>query len=152
MKIKELKISNILSFKHYDDIANATKITFDSNLNIFIGENGAGKSTALEVINFIFKRVLFTQFNINQDLYSRKSTLNLSDKKQILTSANTLSYSGFRLEPNWNTEDKPQKIQFIIELDAIDKANIEHLVNNISKLNTLISSYTNHSVALNNAT
>lgn len=152
MKIKELKISNILVFKYYDAIADATKITFDSNLNIFIGENGAGKSTALEVINFIFKRVLFTQFNINQDLYSRKRTLNLSDKKQILTPANNSSYSDFRLEPNWSTEDKPQEIQLIIELDAIDIANINHLVNNADKLNTLISFYTNHSVALNNTT
>lgn len=152
MKIKELKISNILVFKYYDAIADATKITFDSNLNIFIGENGAGKSTALEVINFIFKRVLFTQFNINQDLYLRKRTLNLSEKKQILTPANNSSYSDFRLEPNWSTEDKPQKIQLIIKLDAIDIANIKHLVNNADKLNTLISFYTNHLVVLNNTT
>ena len=151
MKIKELKISNILSFKHYADISDATKIVFDDNLNIFIGENGAGKSTALEVINFIFKRVLFTQFNTNQDLYSRKSTLTLADKKQILSPANNQSFSGFRLEPNWNTETDSQKILLVIELDEVDTANINHLIANTDKLNSLISLYTNHSATPNTA-
>lgn len=145
MKIRELKISNILSFKYCDDITNATKITFDDNLNIFIGENGAGKSTALEVINFLFKKVLFTQFNINQDLYSRKNTLSVADRKQILSSANNQSFTDFRLDPNWNTENNAQKIQLLIELDEIDKANINHLIANKEKLNTFISSYTNYS-------
>lgn len=146
MKILELKISNVLSFKYCENIDDAINIIFDKNLNIFIGENGAGKSTALEVINFIFKRVLFTQFNLNQDLYSRKSTLNSDDKRQILSPANNLSYSGFRLDPNWNTEDKEQKIKLIIELDEIDTANINHLVKNKDKLSTFITSYTNHQV------
>lgn len=110
MKIKELQISNILSFQYFENISDATKIVFDGDLNIFIGENGAGKSTALEVINFIFKKVLFTQFNVNQDLYSRKNTLTGTDRKQILLPGNNKTYSGLRLEPNWNTENSPQKI------------------------------------------
>ena len=52
MKIKTLQISNILSFKYHENIENAEKITFEDDLNIIIGENGSGKSTALEVINF----------------------------------------------------------------------------------------------------
>ncbi len=147
MIIKELQISNILSFKNFNNISEATKIIFDDNLNIFIGENGSGKSTALEVINFIFKRVLFTQFNVNQDLYSRKNTLNSPDKKNILSPVNNQSYSGFRLEPNWDkeAENKPQKIKLVIELDEIDTANINHLIASKEKLN-LFSSYTNHPI------
>lgn len=147
MIIKELQISNILSFKNFNNVSEATKIIFDDNLNIFIGENGSGKSTALEVINFIFKRVLFTQFNVNQDLYSRKNTLNSPDKKNILSPANNQTYSGFRLEPNWDkeAENKPQKIKLVIELDEIDTANINHLINIKEKLN-LFSSYTNHPI------
>ncbi|MCK4608425.1 MAG: AAA family ATPase [Gammaproteobacteria bacterium] len=141
MKIKELKISNILSFKHYDNIEKATKITFDKQLNILIGENGAGKSTALEVINFIFKRVLFMQVNVDYNSYLRKNTLEPRKLKTILTIVNNMGYSDFRLEPNWNTENQPQKIQIIIDLDKIDIANIKHLVNNAEKLNPLMSSY-----------
>ena len=108
MKIKSLQISNVLSFKYHDNIANAEKITFEDDLNIIIGENGSGKSTALEVINFLFKRVLFKQYNVNQDLYSRKSTLTFGDRQQILLPANNNSHGGFRLDPNWDTEDKHQ--------------------------------------------
>jgi len=150
MKIKELQISNVLSFKYYENISDATKIIFEENLNIFIGENGAGKSTALEVVNFIFKRVLFTQFNVNQDLYTRKNTLTEADRKQILAPANNTSYRGFRLDPNWNTESSPQKIKLTIQLDDIDKENINNLVTYKEKINPLTSSYTNHKVTLTN--
>lgn len=81
MKIKSLQISNVLSFEYVEDIANAPKISFDKNFNILIGQNGAGKSTALEIINFIFRRVLFVPYNRNQDLYSQRLTIDSNQKK-----------------------------------------------------------------------
>jgi len=148
LKIRELQISNILSFKYYGNILEAEKINFEDNLNIFIGENGAGKSTALEVINFIFKRVLFTQFNVNQDLYTRRSTIAAPDRKGILSPANNNNLAGFRLEPNWSSEKQPQKIRLLIQLDEIDVANIQNLFSNKEKLFALASLYTNHSSQL----
>lgn len=142
MKIKSLQISNILSFKHYDDIAIAEKVTFDDDLNIIIGENGSGKSTALEVINFLFKRILYKQYNVNQDLYTRRSSITSDERKQILQPANNNSYNGFRLDQNWDTENKPQVIRIEIKLDEIDLNNLQHLINNITKLNSSIGSYT----------
>ena len=56
MKIDYVQISNVLSFSFYADVSNAPKIVFDDGLNILIGQNGSGKSTALEVINFILDR------------------------------------------------------------------------------------------------
>lgn len=138
MKIKSLRISNILSFKHYDDVANAEQVVFEDGLNIIIGENGAGKSTALEVINFLFKRVLYKQFNVNQDLYSKKGTVTAEERKQILTAANTQTYNGFRLEPNWNTENKDQKIRLEIKLDDIDLQNLQHIKDSVTALSTLL--------------
>jgi predicted ATP-dependent endonuclease of OLD family len=142
MKIKSLQVSNILSFKHYENIADAEKITFEDDLNIIIGENGSGKSTALEVINFLFKRVLYKQYNVNQDLYSQKSQLTVDTKKQILVPANNNSYSGFRLDPNWDTENNSQLIRIVIKLDEIDLKNLQHLKDNITRLNSSVGNYT----------
>ena len=83
MKIKTLQISNILSFQYHENIENAEKITFEDDLNIIIGENGSGKSTALEVINFLFRRVLYKQYNVNHDLYSQKSSILAEQRNDI---------------------------------------------------------------------
>jgi predicted ATPase len=142
MKIKSLQISNVLSFRYHDDVGNAEKLTLDDGLNIIIGENGAGKSTALEVINFLFKRVLYKQYNVNQDLYSRRDVISFDERKQILQPANNSDFSSFRLEPNWDDEDKPQVIRIELKLDDIDSKNVELLRNNIQKLNAKVGSYT----------
>ena len=142
MKIKTLQISNILSFKYHENIELAEKITFEDDLNIIIGENGSGKSTALEVINFLFRRVLYKQYNVNYDLYSQKNSVTADQRRQILQPTNNNSYSGFRLDSNWNNgEDKPQTIRIEVELDEIDKKNINNLIGNFDKLNGLAARY-----------
>lgn len=128
MKIVFLQLSNILSFEYTPNIDDAQRIGFDDDLNIIIGENGAGKSTALEVINFIFRRVLYRQYNLNQELYLQKGTITAEQRRQVLQPSNNLSFSGFRLEPNWSSEDQPQKIRIVVRLDDIDKNNIQHLL------------------------
>jgi len=154
MKIELLQISNILSFKHYDDVADAESIWFDNDLNFIIGENGSGKSTALEVINFLFKRVLFKQFSVNQDFYSRRNQISANERKQILIPTENNTYNDFRLDPNWDTEDKPRVIRIKIKLDEIDHKNIQHLKVNLTEVNSLIEPYTtrattNHTPNLN---
>jgi len=142
MKIKTLQISNILSFKHFENIDDAPKITFDNNLSILIGQNGSGKSTALEIINFIFRRVLFIPYNRNRDLYIQRTAIDASQKKQILAKINNIKYyREFRLDRNYDFEDKPQKIRVVVELDDIDRANIQHLKDNRDKLSPIIGLY-----------
>jgi predicted ATPase len=142
MKIVSLQLSNILSFKHFDDIENAEKVSFDDDLNIIIGENGSGKSTALEVINFLFRRVLYKQYNLNQDLYTQRSRIDSTQRKQILTPANNNSYSGFRLDPNWNTESQQQVVRIVIKLDEIDRQNLQYLQDRKNALISWIDRYT----------
>ncbi|HAT73545.1 MAG: SMC protein-like protein [Candidatus Moranbacteria bacterium GW2011_GWF2_36_839] len=142
MKIKSLQISNIWSFKYVEDIANAPKISFDKNFNILIGQNGAGKSTALEVINFIFRRVLFVPYNRNSDLYSQRTNIDSNQKKTILAKMNNIQYyRDFRLERNYDFETKTQKIRIVIEIDDIDRANIKFLQDNKIKLSPIIGVY-----------
>ena len=142
MKIISLQLSNILSFRYFEDVGSAEKISFDEDLNIIIGENGSGKSTALEVINFLFRRVLYKQYNLNQDLYTQRNNINADQRKQILLPANNLSSNGFRLDPNWNTEGQPQTIRIVVKLDEIDKKNLQFLQSNRSILTPWIGRYT----------
>ena len=130
MKIVSLQLSNILSFKYVDDVGNAERIKFDDDLNIIIGENGSGKSTALEVINFVFKRILFKQYHLNQDLYDQRGSISAEQRRQIILPANNNSFNGFRLDPNWSSEGAPQRIRIEIKLDEIDKNNIRYLQEN----------------------
>lgn len=142
MKIKSLQISNILVFEHVSDILTAEKISFDPNFNILIGQNGAGKSTVLEVINFIFRRVLFVPYNRNRDLYSQRSTIESSQKKTILAKPDGFQYyREFRLERNYDFEGETQRIRIVIELDDIDKSNIELIRRNKEKLSEVVGFY-----------
>ncbi|MBT6401423.1 AAA family ATPase [candidate division WWE3 bacterium] len=142
MKIKSIQISNILSFKHFEDITHAPIINFDQDFSILIGQNGSGKSTVLEIINFIFRRVLFIPYDRNRDLYGKRTTIDVAQKKGILAKAdNTQNYRGFRLERNYDFEDKPQQIRVIVELDAIDQANIKYLQENKDNLAPVIDLY-----------
>lgn len=142
MKIKYLQISNILVFKFVDNVADAERIAFDPNFNILIGQNGAGKSTALEVINFIFRRVLFVPYNRNRDLYSQRANIELGQKKTILAKPDGLQYyREFRMERNYDFDDKTQKIRVVIELDDIDRANIALLQSKKDKLAKIVGFY-----------
>lgn len=144
MKIISLQISNILSFRFVQNIEDAEKLSFDDDLNIIIGENGSGKSTALEVINFLFRRVLYKQFSLNQDLYTQRNAINTDQRRQVLLPANNNSYSGFRLDPNWNTPSQPQIIRIVVKLDQIDTTNIRHLLGRREAISQWVGRYTTH--------
>ena len=66
MKIKTVQISNILSFKHYESMSECGKLDFgiqdDGDFHILIGPNGSGKSNFLEILNQVFKNILFPLF------------------------------------------------------------------------------------------
>ena len=98
MKLHSLQISNVLSFAHHDNILDAPIVKFEEGLNMLIGQNGAGKSTVLEVINFVFKRVVLAQFQRNQDLYERRSSVAQQEVRQVITrrtDQQAVTYGGF---------------------------------------------------------
>lgn len=147
MKIKTLQISNVLSFAHYENTDDVPPITFDDGLNILIGQNGAGKSTALEVINFIFKRVIFPQFLRNQDTYLKRSTAAPNEIKSIIYKNNTQSsYSGFRLDPHWDFQGKSQKIRIVVSLDDIDLRNIQIIQDQLPQFQRIAGIYSTESI------
>jgi len=146
MNIEYLQISNVLSFPFHHEIKHAQKIAFDSGLNIIIGENGSGKSTALEILNFLFKRVIYRQYSMNQDLFDRRNSISADDRRQTLQPTNQDSFSGFRMEPNWDNESDPQRIRICLRLDEIDRINIEKIRSNFEKLKRSAQLYSTHSL------
>ncbi len=138
MKVNYLQLSNILSFKYEEDINNAFKIEFDPYLSIIIGGNGSGKSTALEAMNFVFTRVLFKycevrDYNSLLPGEARRSSLVIDDRSSHI--------SGLRLQPNWNSESKPQRIRISFTLDDIDNANMSHIANNYTHIKNIFEEY-----------
>ena len=139
MRVNYLQLSNILSFKYEEDINNAFKIEFDPDLNIIIGENGSGKSTVLEAMNFIFTRALFKR--ITNRYSSHRSYY--TDRKNMLQIDDNYSNRklGLRLQPNWSSEEEQQRVRVSIKLDSIDRANIAHIVANYSHIKNTLDSY-----------
>lgn len=137
-----LQVSNIWSFKHHENIEDAPKIHFDENLNILIGQNGAGKSTVLEIINFIFRRVIFAPYNRYDDLFRRRNSIPAGEKQLTIRKIdNWQNYKTFRMEPNYDFETKSQKIRILVKIDEIDRKNIEHLRNNRDKLSSIVTDF-----------
>ena len=138
MKVNYLQLSNILSFKYEEDINNAFKIEFDPYLSIIIGGNGSGKSTALEAMNFVFTRVLFKycevrDYNSLLPGEARRGPLVIDDRSNNI--------SGLRLQPNWNSESKLQRIRISFTLDDIDNANMSHIANNYTHIKNIFEEY-----------
>jgi predicted ATP-dependent endonuclease of OLD family len=142
MKVKSLQISNIWSFGYFEDIQEAPKMVFNGDLSIVIGQNGAGKSTALEVINFIFRRVLLVPYVRDLNLYGQKATIPMGQRRSILTKAgHAQNYRGFHLEKNYDFEQQRQWIRIVVEVDDIDRANLSLLQAHRSELASIIGEY-----------
>ena len=58
MKVKKIKINNILSYGEEE-------IEFNNDLNIIVGANGSGKSNLMNIIIYILKRFCFKNYEIS---------------------------------------------------------------------------------------
>ena len=132
-----MQLSNILSFKYEEDINSAFKIEFDQDLNIIIGENESGKSTVLEAINFVFTRILFRHCEVDE----YKFLLSAANRKDAPEVDDPPNYTGFRLQSNWNSNSKSQKIILSTTLDNIDRTNIKHIADNYGHIKNILGSY-----------
>ncbi len=146
MKIKSIRISNILSFAYYENFEEAPEIIFhhrggEGSLHILIGANGSGKSNLVEVLNQIFKKALFRQFVFNDIPLKNyeKNPAAVQQLREVLTHSNILE--PLNLEKNRYAESDVQKICVILELNDNDFANIEFLNQNRDAIEDLRMKY-----------
>jgi len=93
MKIQSIKISNLYSFKYYENFEEAAEIVFNDKLNILVGPNGSGKSNLLDILNTVLHKyfyipwekleVKFAAININSELIKNFNFLNEDSKIEI---------------------------------------------------------------------
>lgn len=143
MKIKSIKISNVLSFKYYEDLSRCQEIKFGSSgsdFHILIGPNGSGKSNFLEIINQIFKNVLFKRCQFNKTRFiNRKDDLSFErEKNQILQAPNQ---DVSHLNKNWGYADSSQTILLSLTLNDNDYKNIDFIIGNAQKVDDYLQTY-----------
>lgn len=139
MKIRELKISNLMSFPYIEDFddfdwMNFEKIENNLDMNILIWANGSGKSNFIEIINQ-FCRNLILDYTFDAEILKEKRE---SDYKKAIQ---LVSKSAYKLTKHTKFQDKPSKIEIVIELFDTDFDNIWFVCKNVKKINSIIEKY-----------
>ena len=140
MQINSIKISNILSFEHKDNIEDCEEIRIDKNLNILIGPNGSGKSNFLEILNQIFKNILFKQANFNEEQIDNHKKNTQNPLNATLTEQN-IQYKN--LSKNESSSEEAKRIKLVIGINKNDIENLEFVYKNAKKFNEIFKKYCN---------
>jgi len=150
MKINYIKISNILSFKYYDNFQRCPKINFYDkesandkiNLNVLIGPNGSGKSNFLEVLNQLFEKTLFKDFSFQDGSFLSQ----VGNKKKNTFQSQTETINN--LDVNWNSSNKKQEIELSLSLNENDFNNINLVIDKSQEIDEYIATYSNENFSL----
>lgn len=95
---------NVINFRLFKK----KKITFDKNITVFIGENGAGKSSILDILNIgLFNLVKHTPLN-----FKKKDTVTISKNDKRITGPNMISENFCSLE--YNTDFGSHRINWTL--------------------------------------
>ena len=141
MKINSLRISNILSFEHKENIDDCQEIKFDENLNILIGPNATGKSNFLEIISQLFKAglIMGCRYNVNA-IYEYEKTGLETHLRSLIAPYNRRPHS---LPKNFSSSSDDKKIKITLTLNDDDRANLFFIKQNADKIIEYASKYSN---------
>ena len=149
MKLKSIKISNILSFEWKENIEDADLITLDPSLNILIWSNGAWKSNFLEVINQLFKRTLYKDYFLQEGPYlEHKNGTYVWASQNIVTLREGIYQN---LSPNKYSWKEEGKIKLELLINKKDLENLVFILDNFSEISTYLSTYVSGPTQFNNA-
>lgn len=139
MKIRELKISNLMSFPYIEDFDNFDWMRFEKietnlDMNILIWANWSGKSNFIEIINQFCRNLIF-DYTFDAEILKEWKE---SDYKKAIQ---LVSKSAYKLTKHTKFQDKPAKIEIVIELFDTDFDNIGFVCKNVKKINSIIEKY-----------
>ena len=139
MQIKEVKISNLLSFPYLNehDFKEAAPISFFGEdwyqwVKIFIWNNASWKSNFIKILEEFFATLIY-DYTYNEE-YAKE---NIKTRKTIEERSNHTK----KLQTNNHTPDQPAKLDISLELSNLDFENIGFVCKYYSKINHLISKY-----------
>lgn len=119
MKIKNIRIKNVLSYKEQE-------IDFEDNLNIFVGPNGVGKSNLLNLIIYILKKTCFPNYTIEKLNYGSQSRIEKYSIHEVTPFFN--SDESIFLRKHKNLQNEPSEIVFTLKFEEGDVRNLEELL------------------------
>ncbi len=136
MKIKEIKISNILSFGLKEDFDNSPlDIVFGGNLNIVVGANGSGKSNFAEIVFTLFQTYFVEPYNYNYGYETDKV-----GNPTFLTKRNDAG-ANLRLNKHADFEKNESHIFLKLGLADSDRTNIQFIKDNLTRLDEIVSEF-----------
>ena len=139
MKIREVKISNLMSFPYVENLddfdwMDFEKVENNSDMNILIGANGSWKSNFIEIINQFCRNLIF-------DYTFDPSIIKEEKKSEYKNAIKLVSKTAYKLSKHNKSQDKPSKIEIVIELFDSDFDNISFVCKNVKKINSIIEKY-----------
>ncbi|MFA5748256.1 MAG: AAA family ATPase, partial [Candidatus Absconditabacterales bacterium] len=140
MQLKQVKISNLMSFPYQEDISKIQGIQFTNgeNINILIGPNGAGKSNLFEIISQSFKVGLVKNFFYNKNIIIQNDIDRLN--KVIMNQPLDLKN---KIHKHFLTIDKKSESYITFNLTDSDYDNLGFICKYASKINYIIQKYSN---------
>lgn len=139
MKIRSIRISNILSFEQKDNIDECQEILFDENLNILIGANAAGKSNFLEIIHKIFKSALVFGCTFNETILEKHDEEPNRYRLEDVIAKRDLYHN---LLKNYSSKNDTKRIKIKLLLEKSDYQNLFFIIDNVIEINSFQSTYT----------
>ena len=139
MKIREVKISNLMSFPYVEDLNVVDWMDFEKqentlDMNILIWANGAGKSNFIEIINQFCRNLIF-DYTFDPTIIEEKRESEYKKAIQLIPK------TAYRLSKHMKYQDKPSKIEILVELFDNDYDNIGFVCKNTQKINSIMEKY-----------
>jgi putative ATP-dependent endonuclease of OLD family len=145
VKLKSVRLSNVLSFAHQEEMGEATELVFetggrDGSLHILVGPNGSGKSNLIDVLAQFFNRAMFQAFGLNRHTLSQRAMVGPVQLRESVSSQ-VQGLTPLSLEKHRDAESSAQQVHFVLELNDNDFGNIEFLSERHAAINRLLTKY-----------